>query len=578
MKRWFLVLAGCLGALAATLASCAGQQVEVAGGDGGAPDMGRGPEAASGCSSNQECEGGICNLEAGTCAPGCTRDSDCHAPGAPRCNVANNTCVPCLPLNDNCPPGSMCKQQGNGSYACAAGCNATSECALADAGSMVRACCNHLCVDTSSDVGNCSVCGKVCMGLDAGACCSSTCTDLSSNPVHCGGCGKACSSNNVASVTCGGGVCDGMCDPGFGDCNNNKLTDGCETSLLSDPQHCGGCTSVCSSNHMASVTCGNGICDGPCSVGWSDCNNDKLTDGCEANTGTDAMNCGGCGLACSNNHMATLTCAAGTCNGVCAAGYADCNNNKLTDGCESQTATDPANCGGCGMPCSTNNMATVTCTAGACTGTCAAGFFDCNNNLRTDGCEVNTASDPNNCSMCGHVCPPATPSCGNGVCTTLYTFTGVQTNVPLTSLAGWTQCLSDDYGTTLPLTSTILAGCPGSHLLLGCMSTGATALTIAAMGLTSDVTFVTGNNAMGQNHVHTANGVEWYFDNNWAWGYAPAGDAVNLYECDTAGVPDNGLRLCWHTLPNVGGYRCGAASGLNGPAVTGWTRVVYSAP
>jgi hypothetical protein len=44
------------------------------------------------------------------------------------------------------------------------------------------------------------------------------------------------------------------------------------------------------------------------------------------------------------------------------------------------------NCGGCGMACSTSNIAAV-CTAGHCEGTCASGFLDCNDDKRRDGCE-----------------------------------------------------------------------------------------------------------------------------------------------------------------------------------------------
>ena len=36
---------------------------------------------------------------------------------------------------------------------------------------------------------------------------------------------------------------------------------------------------------------------------------------------------------CSANHIAPA-CGGGTCNGTCAAGFADCNGNKQSDGCE----------------------------------------------------------------------------------------------------------------------------------------------------------------------------------------------------------------------------------------------------
>src|SRR5581483_8858313 len=106
-----------------------------------------------------------------------------------------------------------------------------------------------------------------------------------------------------------------------------------------------------------------------CAAGFADCNNNKLTDGCEVNLDTTS-NCGGCGIVCSSNNI-TAACPSGVCNGACNAGFSDCNGNKQTDGCERATSNDPNNCGGCGVVCSLNNMATDTCAGGVCNGTCA---------------------------------------------------------------------------------------------------------------------------------------------------------------------------------------------------------------
>jgi hypothetical protein len=51
-------------------------------------------------------------------------------------------------------------------------------------------------------------------------------------------------------------------------------------------------------------------------------------------------------MACSNNHIANPTCAAGQCNGTCDNGFADCDANKRSNGCEVQGA-----CGPCGNDC-----------------------------------------------------------------------------------------------------------------------------------------------------------------------------------------------------------------------------------
>jgi hypothetical protein len=62
----------------------------------------------------------------------------------------------------------------------------------------------------------------------SGSCCAGFCSDLSSNPDHCGGCANICSSNHMATRTCGGGVCNGACAAGFANCDGNALTNGCE--------------------------------------------------------------------------------------------------------------------------------------------------------------------------------------------------------------------------------------------------------------------------------------------------------------------------------------------------------------
>jgi hypothetical protein len=142
----------------------------------------------------------------------------------------------------------------------------------------------------------------------------------------------------------------------------------------------------------------------------------EQTNGCEVATlGSDIKNCGACGTVCSANNV-TATCTAGVCDGMCNAGFADCDMNLQSDGCEVATqGSDIKNCGACGTVCSANHVTAATCSGGACTSPCAAGFDNCNGNLQSDGCETNVSSNNSDCGTCGNVCAGGT-SCSGGSC------------------------------------------------------------------------------------------------------------------------------------------------------------------
>ena len=411
------------------------------------------------CNANHGCgDAGACEADAGVCVQ-CVVDGDCRDPRLPRCDSAGgNRCVACLPaskapvVSDNCPAKEHCAVEG-GVHSCQPGCKDDGDCAggggmparnkcddkthqcaecLADgdcgpgrvcrggscgegcndqhACPMGLTCCDGGCSDLQKDPANCHACGVSCGG---GICCGGGCADSRGDVKNCGSCGNACTVANGTPACIAGGCAVGFCNPGFGDCNGS-YADGCETTTDTNVNSCGGCNAACSVMN-ALPGCVKGACTvATCIAPFADCNA-KVVDGCEVNKDTDVKHCGGCGRACSTSHVAAPTCMAGRCTGACDAGFADCNGEKLVDGCEIAIATDVANCGACGNACSSNHGAPA-CANGACSIQCTMGFGDCDGDLR-NGCE-NTLNSNNNCGACGRTCAPphAVGECTTSVC------------------------------------------------------------------------------------------------------------------------------------------------------------------
>ena len=79
------------------------------------------------------------------------------------------------------------------------------------------------------------------------------------------------------------------------------------------------------------------------------------------------------------------------------------------------------------------------------------------------------------------------------------------------------------------------------------------------------------------NNAHNANGVSWYYNDSYSWGFARENDPLSRNSCDTNNTnPED--RLCWHTHGNEvsTGWRCGATTGLNGN--NNWERKIFQAP
>jgi hypothetical protein len=204
--------------------------------------------------------------------------------------------------------------------------------------------CGHKCVvahgTAGCDNGSCTVASCDLGWEDCNNNPSDGCeADLNNDPDSCGVCGKVCSNINMLTRTCGSGVCNGTCATGFEDCNGNKQTDGCESQLAVDPNNCSQCGKACSHNNMGTVTCNGGVCNGTCAAGYDDCNGNKQTDGCETNLKTDAVHCGSCATNCNNlahPNAATVQCSNGSCAvATCASGWYD-QDAVFSNGCECQ--------------------------------------------------------------------------------------------------------------------------------------------------------------------------------------------------------------------------------------------------
>lgn len=138
---------------------------------------------------------------------------------------------------------------------------------------------------------------------------------------------------------------------------------------LDDPQSgCGmaGCAPCALANATARCAADHACAVLQCADGFGDCNGDPA-DGCETNLGTDPYNCLSCGRSCAvaggiGVCTSDPSCSLTPCCTIasCASPYKDCNRS-YADGCEVNTATDPANCGDCNVPC-----ASGVCAGGSC--------------------------------------------------------------------------------------------------------------------------------------------------------------------------------------------------------------------
>jgi len=304
--------------------------------------------------------------------------------------------------------------------------------------------CEGACVDVTSDAAHCGACGVACGAGEAcvdGACalscpatqtvCGDACADLSTSEAHCGACDAPC----AAGESCMDGACGVECPA------TQDLCGAVCANLLTDPRRCGDCETACDPGEV----CSEGVCRGSCAEGLTLCGSSCV------DLDNDPLHCGACDARCAIADAADGLCLEGTCRTVCQPLRGDCNldlSTPSTDGCELRLDTDPANCGACNHECDFQSS-TGECDRGLCViAACDPGFTDCDGR-GDNGCESSTASDPMNCGACGVACGPD-EACLGGTCTTA-SGEDCSGTLPITvgrNTVPWTAVTNDYFAST----------------------------------------------------------------------------------------------------------------------------------
>ncbi|WP_146646582.1 hypothetical protein [Labilithrix luteola] len=248
------------------------------------------------------------------------------------------------------------------------------------------------------------------------------CEAYAERNTSCGACGVICTDPTKPCLRQSIGNNDFKCGCPHGDYCLGECVD-----MTSDDFNCGACDNYCprsgdggsipSSFHMY-YGCANSECGHPkCKANWANCDGD-FSNGCETSL-LSATDCGACGTTCSAGQACKKDegYAGSPPRCMCPDGQSYCPSEASENaGSCRDFASDRKNCGGCNIVCPVTNTSVGICVKGICQSECVTGLADCNGN-EADGCEVNVASDPRNCGGCGIACSAtAGQACVQGRC------------------------------------------------------------------------------------------------------------------------------------------------------------------